>query len=287
MASPAPVSPLQPGGGWGAATAIWVWVVPAAEVRADAPAGGYPEASGWAVVGRGSCGAGRLDRWGVQDPFDVIAPEPLHPAGQGDREQSALASPPAYSLGIHVAGLSYLTGSEKRCPWCHAPNRRACARVVSSTTCGFSLACRGETRTLTVMTTAVEGTRAGWVADDSTFGARLALVRQRMHWGNVKEAAEACGLPAESWRRWERDGRAPRDVVEIAARIADKVGCDYGWLLAGSRLRSLSATKPSHTLPLQRRSQMARNVRPSDRRPAGRPHGSTGPSGQRRTSVLA
>ncbi len=78
----------------------------------------------------------------------------------------------------------------------------------------------------------------GWIANDSTFGARLALIRQRMQWGNVKEAAVACGLPAESWRTWERDGVTPRRVVEIAAIISERTGCDYGWLLAGSRLQN-------------------------------------------------
>lgn len=86
------------------------------------------------------------------------------------------------------------------------------------------------------MTTVDRPTAQGWVADDSTFGARLALVRQHMRWGNVKEAATACGLPVESWRSWERDGRAPQRLVDIAAIIADKTGCDYGWLLAGPRL---------------------------------------------------
>ncbi len=88
--------------------------------------------------------------------------------------------------------------------------------------------------------TAIDGGREphGWTADDSTFGARLALIRQRMRWGNVKEAAVACGLPPESWRTWERDGVTPRRVVEISAVIAERTGCDYGWLLAGSRLKN-------------------------------------------------
>lgn len=76
----------------------------------------------------------------------------------------------------------------------------------------------------------------GWVPDDSTFGARLALVRQRMGWGNVKEAAMACQLPTESWRTWERDGVMPRALVEVAEKIAERTGADFGWLLAGSRL---------------------------------------------------
>lgn len=88
---------------------------------------------------------------------------------------------------------------------------------------------------------------AGWIADDSTFGARLALVRQRMQWGNVKEAALACGLPPESWRTWERDGVTPRRVVEIAAKIADRTGCDFGWLLEPKRLRGMG--KPTQAYP--------------------------------------
>jgi len=77
----------------------------------------------------------------------------------------------------------------------------------------------------------------GWTPDDGTFGARLALIRQHMAWGNVKEAAIACGLPPESWRTWERDGVTPRNIVDIAAQISERTGCDYGWLLAGARLR--------------------------------------------------
>lgn len=57
-----------------------------------------------------------------------------------------------------------------------------------------------------------------------------------MQWGNVKEAATACGLPPESWRTWERDGVAPRRIVEIAEQIAKKTGCDYLWLLTGRRI---------------------------------------------------
>lgn len=78
------------------------------------------------------------------------------------------------------------------------------------------------------MTTAP--TDQGWVADDREFGARLALIRQRMAWGNVKEAALACGVPVESWRNWERDGRLPRDLMTITAKIAARTGCDQAWL---------------------------------------------------------
>ncbi|MBM0256383.1 helix-turn-helix transcriptional regulator [Micromonospora sp. 4G55] len=89
--------------------------------------------------------------------------------------------------------------------------------------------------------TAVEGghiqTATGWTADDSSFGARLALVRQRMGWGNVKEAATQCGVPAESWRTWERDNVAPRNLLDVVEKISNRSGCDYAWLLAGQRLQ--------------------------------------------------
>ncbi|HTI26210.1 MAG TPA: hypothetical protein VL652_34795 [Kutzneria sp.] len=84
-------------------------------------------------------------------------------------------------------------------------------------------------------TSQAERSSTGWTADDSTFGARLALVRQRMSWGNVKEAATVCGIAPESWRTWERDDVLPRRIVEISSLIALKTGCDRMWLLTGER----------------------------------------------------
>ena len=78
----------------------------------------------------------------------------------------------------------------------------------------------------------------GWTPTDATFGARLALVRQRMGWGNVKEAALACGLPVESWRNWERDGRTPRDFIEVCRRVSTATGADVNWLAGLPRLDS-------------------------------------------------
>jgi hypothetical protein len=92
---------------------------------------------------------------------------------------------------------------------------------------------------VTIMSAVRQG---GWTADASTFGARLALVRQRMGWGNVKEAAEACGIPAENWRRWERDGREPHRITAIARQISTATGCDYLWLLVGPEGGSMPAT---------------------------------------------
>jgi hypothetical protein len=70
-----------------------------------------------------------------------------------------------------------------------------------------------------------------WVPE-LTFGARLALVRHRMGW-NIKEAAAACGVPAQSWRGWEVDGHLPRRHVEIARQISVRTGVDYFWLVLG------------------------------------------------------
>jgi hypothetical protein len=72
---------------------------------------------------------------------------------------------------------------------------------------------------------------AAWTADDATFPARLALIRQRMGWGNVTEAAVACGVPVESWRNWERDGRKPHDYIGVCEKVSAASGCDYGWLV--------------------------------------------------------
>ena len=89
------------------------------------------------------------------------------------------------------------------------------------------------TLTIVGMTTQAIGTGTdGWVPDDSTFGARLALVRQRMEWGNVTEAATACGIPVETWRSWERGG-LPRDIVGTCRRISLRTDCRYDWLLDG------------------------------------------------------
>jgi hypothetical protein len=94
------------------------------------------------------------------------------------------------------------------------------------------------------MTQAAVQSTASWIPDDSSFGARLALIRQRMGWGNVKRAALACGLPAESWRTWERDNVSPREILEIAEKISEHTGCDYGWLVGGQRLANRSSEQP-------------------------------------------
>lgn len=103
----------------------------------------------------------------------------------------------------------------------------------------------------------------GWEPDLNTFGARLALIRQRLRW-NVKEAAVACGIAPQSWRQWEA-GMSCRNQEQVARQVADVTGCNYLWLFAGpnpvpdTRRRSVvipdgfatirHRTRPSGTLP--------------------------------------
>jgi transcriptional regulator with XRE-family HTH domain len=70
-------------------------------------------------------------------------------------------------------------------------------------------------------------------------GARLALIRWHMGW-NQKQAAEACGVPAATWRDWETYRRAPRQLVQVAARISQVTGVDEYWILTGRRSREIA-----------------------------------------------
>jgi hypothetical protein len=71
-----------------------------------------------------------------------------------------------------------------------------------------------------------------WVPDVDSFAVRLMLIRHRMGW-NAKQAAVACGLPAQSWREWESMRRRPRDYEATCRRVAARTGCDLVWLMVG------------------------------------------------------
>lgn len=133
------------------------------------------------------------------------------------------------------------------------------------------------------MTTPTEApaAEAGWVADDSSFGARLALVRQRMGWSNVSEAARQCGLLPESWRLWEQ-GRMPSRLTTIAMAIATRAGCDYLWLVHGpDRGGAVRRTAYIDQTVVTRMGGPARPIRRGQVSPyLGRPVRQTRPVGQ-------
>ncbi len=87
--------------------------------------------------------------------------------------------------------------------------------------------------TLPRMTDVQRKREPGWIPDLTGFGARLALVRQHMGWGNVKQAASLCGIAVETWRTWERDNVAPKHPLPACMKIAGVTGVDYRWLALG------------------------------------------------------
>lgn len=78
----------------------------------------------------------------------------------------------------------------------------------------------------------------GWTPDLSTFGARLAVLRQAMGWTNIKEAAVACAIAPETWRRWEAGRFEPRGLTNVCIKISGVTGVDYRWLALGPDSRS-------------------------------------------------
>lgn len=97
-------------------------------------------------------------------------------------------------------------------------------------------------RMLCDMTDSEAARPEGWVPDLLTFGARLALVRQRMGWTNVKEAAISCSIAPETWRRWETGKFEPRGLIAACMKIAGVTGVDYRWLALGPDDRSATDT---------------------------------------------
>lgn len=71
------------------------------------------------------------------------------------------------------------------------------------------------------------------IPDDSTFGARLAMVRQRRGW-NMKEAARAAGVPHMSWVGWETRGMSPRRYAQVTQQISEAAGVSLFWLMTGA-----------------------------------------------------
>lgn len=70
-----------------------------------------------------------------------------------------------------------------------------------------------------------------------SFRVRIAAIRAERGW-NVSQAAMACGLSVENWRKWEKNGRRPQAYEETCRRIADGSGYDRAWIASGGPLRS-------------------------------------------------
>lgn len=91
----------------------------------------------------------------------------------------------------------------------------------------------------------------GWVPAD-TFGARLALIRQAHGWSAAEAATECGDLGDQNWRNWE-DGKVPRDLPRVVAKIQERTRCDLDWLLRGGPLEvqkfSLSMRPDLRVLP--------------------------------------
>lgn len=64
-----------------------------------------------------------------------------------------------------------------------------------------------------------------------TFGQRLRVMRLARDL-SIETAAEACGLPAVTWRTWEK-GAKPRDMASVVRKIQDAMGVDRDWLMWG------------------------------------------------------
>ncbi len=78
---------------------------------------------------------------------------------------------------------------------------------------------------------AEQTTITDWVPSTDTFGARLALVRQKMGW-NQKQASEECDLSINAWARYEDEGGVA-DLIGTVRKIVSRTGVNEMWLLTG------------------------------------------------------
>jgi hypothetical protein len=121
-----------------------------------------------------------------------------------------------------------------------------------------------------VRMTTSETEHATWVPT-LTFAAKLALIRHKMGW-NIKQAAIACGLPPQSWRGWELQGRLPHDIRATARRISMRTQCDYDWLLDEPTESDGLPRQQTIVGLLQSAERMnAKRRGPADNRPPGQP----------------
>lgn len=68
-----------------------------------------------------------------------------------------------------------------------------------------------------------------------TFEHRLMLARSHAGRLSIQDAAAKVGVKHQSWSNWER-GIRPRDIIDVAELISEKLGIDRDWLLFGGQL---------------------------------------------------
>lgn len=70
-----------------------------------------------------------------------------------------------------------------------------------------------------------------------TFSVRLLLARHLAGNLSIRDASELAGLNRGNWQGWER-GLRPRDIVDVATKVAKALDVDFTWLLLGGPLLS-------------------------------------------------
>lgn len=65
-----------------------------------------------------------------------------------------------------------------------------------------------------------------------TFGSRLRLLRLALDDATIEQVARRCGIPAPTWRTWER-GASPHQLARVIEQIHEATGVAREWLMWG------------------------------------------------------
>lgn len=115
-----------------------------------------------------------------------------------------------------------------------------------------------------------------------TFGKRLVLLRTSMGWHNAALAANAYGIPLETYRWYEKGKGVPRDLMEKCLKISRVTGADFGWLYGGEAMAGMTPeqvllAEEGVTRPLPLLTDWLTDLgRPPDNRPKRGPQPRTG-----------
>jgi hypothetical protein len=81
-----------------------------------------------------------------------------------------------------------------------------------------------------------------------TFGARLAVLRQKLGGWNVARVSRLCGIDDQSWRNWEAGGGC-QDMEKVCRKISEATGCPYVWLMTGTTVPAWTVSPSDFLLP--------------------------------------